>query len=59
MTAGRTRRLDGDAGLVDSRAIVKTMPGKMTPDFKGRSGRVTFSFVIAKPFQVSRIHLND
>jgi hypothetical protein len=29
------------------------MPGKMTPDFKGRSGRVTFSFVIAKPFQVS------
>src|SRR5271170_1406242 len=32
--------------------MVKTMPGKMTPDFNGRSGRVTFSYVIANPFPV-------
>jgi hypothetical protein len=32
--------------------MVKTMPGKITPDFNGRSGKVTFLLVIAIPFPV-------
>jgi hypothetical protein len=35
--------------------MVKTIPGKTTPDFKGRSGRVTISLVMVDPFQVIEI----
>ena len=32
--------------------MVKTIPGNMTPDFKGSSGSVTFSVVMTNPFPV-------
>jgi hypothetical protein len=31
--------------------MVKTMPGRTTPDFKGSSGRVTFSLAMIVPSQ--------
>jgi hypothetical protein len=32
--------------------MVKTIPGNITPDFRGSKGRVTISLVIVIPFQV-------
>ena len=39
----------------DSSAMVKTIPGRTTPDFSGSNGNVTFSFVMGSPLYGSAL----